>query len=563
MRLETKLGWNTAVLIFAMVVSAAIAHVKIQEANVLSDTIINERQPLIRSSRELRLNTILSTRAIETSLLLQGTDEEASAAYYRVHQQKWVEAQSAMDQIHRHSTGPHLLGASQEIDDVDQQERLMDDLLDNAHQVRLQGVQVGMDGSLMLLRRVLALDLAICTATSKLVNSQEEQSTRELEQLRAANHAVAVTLWAVTGIAAVLGALLSYWLARRLGSTIDRVAQRADAIARGDLEGAALTLEGTLQIDSLARSVNRMQERLGLVIGEFAQQSETMAVSANTMRSSSEGMHRRIDLQSRQTQQAAAAMTEMSASIAEVSRHTQDAAQAAKDAAQTARAGGEIVDAILGLMDAMTQAVRRVTEKMEMLGQDSRRIAKIVTVIDDIAKKTNLLALNASIEAARAGEQGRGFAVVAGEVRRLAESTGKATSEIAGMIQANQLSSSAVVEEIETGRTLVADGVATTRRAGSSLERIIEIAERVDRMIAQIAIATAQQAAAADQSSASLDAIHALSGENLLEMATTAGGIEALQAAAVAIGGQVESRFADGRPRLVERGPENLGWDAA
>ena len=94
--------------------------------------------------------------------------------------------------------------------------------------------------------------------------------------------------------------------------------------------------------------------------------------------------------------------------------------------------------------------------------------------------------------------------------------------------------------EVESGTKIAAEGSAATKLAGAALERIIGMAERVDRMIAQIAIATAQQAAAADQSSASLDAIHALSGENLEEMATTAQGVEALRGAAVAMERQVE-----------------------
>jgi methyl-accepting chemotaxis protein len=161
-------------------------------------------------------------------------------------------------------------------------------------------------------------------------------------------------------------------------------------------------------------------------------------------------------------------------------------------------------------------------------------------VIDEIARKTNLLALNAAIEAARAGDHGRGFAVVAGEVRRLAESTAQATGEIATMIQEIQDRTRVAISSMESGTGTVEQGVVTTNQAGEALERIIGMAERVDKMIAQIAIAASQQAAAADQSSASLDSIHSLSHDNLVEMATTASGIETLRTTAVTLEQQVD-----------------------
>jgi methyl-accepting chemotaxis protein len=276
------------------------------------------------------------------------------------------------------------------------------------------------------------------------------------------------------------------------------------------------------------------------VIGTVSQTSSTLAGSAESMRSASEQIHRRIDQQSQQTQQAATAMAQMSISIAEVSRHTQSAAETARDAAQTAHEGGDIVKRVLGSMQSIASAVTETSETVGLLGEDSRRISQIVTVIDDIAKKTNLLALNAAIEAARAGEQGRGFAVVAGEVRRLAESTAKATGEIGGMIQGIQQRTRTAVASMESGIETVSAGVTTTNQAGDALERIIGMAERVDRMIAQIAIAASQQSAAATQSSSSLDAIHTLSSENLLEIATTSQGIDGLRSSARAMEEQVD-----------------------
>jgi len=382
------------------------------------------------------------------------------------------------------------------------------------------------------------------------------------QQLRAVLCVMAIAI-------ALAGAVLSLVLGRRVARDMGSIADRANAIAAGDLSGALAVIDQTLEVVDLARAVSCVQNRLREMMGAFAETSSTLAGSANSMRLSSEGMHRRMDQQSQQTQQAATAMTEMSASIAEVSRHTQDAAQSARDAAATAREGGVIVNGMLEAIGEMTVGVGRSSAAIGLLAEDSKKISQIVNVIDEIAKKTNLLALNAAIEAARAGEQGRGFAVVAGEVRRLAESTAKATSEIAQMILGIQQRTGAAMEEMVSGTKIVSGGMATTMQAGEALEKIIGMAERVDRMIAQIAIATAQQAAAADQSSASLDAIHALSGENLSEMATTAQGIEALREAAVAMERQVEGsmvrRVSERRKKVVRDGVgfEAAGWGAA
>ena len=382
------------------------------------------------------------------------------------------------------------------------------------------------------------------------------------QQLRAVLCVMAIAI-------ALAGAVLSLVLGRRVARDMGSIADRANAIAAGDLSGALAVIDQTLEVVDLARAVSCVQNRLREMMGAFAETSRTLAGSANSMRLSSEGMHRRIDQQSQQTQQAATAMMEMSASIAEVSRHTQDAAQSARDAAATAREGGVIVNGMLEAIGEMTVGVGRSSAAIGLLAEDSKKISQIVNVIDEIAKKTNLLALNAAIEAARAGEQGRGFAVVAGEVRRLAESTAKATSEIAQMILGIQQRTGAAMEEMVSGTKIVSGGMATTMQAGEALEKIIGMAERVDRMIAQIAIATAQQAAAADQSSASLDAIHALSGENLSEMATTAQGIEALREAAVAMERQVEGsmvrRVSERRKKVVRDGVgfEAAGWGAA
>jgi methyl-accepting chemotaxis protein len=391
----------------------------------------------------------------------------------------------------------------------------------------------------LLQTRIFSLDSTLFASMGTLIESQEKLCDADMDALQQANRSVLITLWTATIFGAVLGGLLSFLLARRTTRSIGLLVDRANAIASGDLTGAELDLDSS-EGRSLARAMQQMQSGLGSILGTVSHTAGSLTASAATMSATTDKIHRRVDEQAQQTQQAATAMQEMSASIAEVSRHTQSAAQTARSAAQTAHEGDAIVKQMLVSMHSIATAVSDTSSAIGLLGEDSHRISQIVTVIDEIARKTNLLALNAAIEAARAGEQGRGFAVVAAEVRRLAESTAQATGEISSMIQGIQDRTRTAIASMASGNLTVEQGVVTTNQAGQALEHIIEMAERVDRMIAQIAIAASQQAAAADQSSASLHSIHNLSYENLTEMATTTSGIESLRDTANALERQVD-----------------------
>jgi len=164
-------------------------------------------------------------------------------------------------------------------------------------------------------------------------------------------------------------------------------------------------------------------------------------------------------------------------------------------------------------MRKIAVVVGKSAETVKELGKSSDQIGEIVTVIDDIADQTNLLALNAAIEAARAGEQGRGFAVVADEVRKLAERTTKATKEIAGMIKKIQADTAGAVSSMQEGTRQVDQGIAMADKAGNSLKEIVQVSQKVTDMVMQIAAASEQQSSASEQISQNVEAISTVTGQ--------------------------------------------------
>ncbi len=540
MKLEAKLGLSTGLLVLAMFLSAYTAHVRIQEANDLSSSIVTRRMPAVMALRDARLSLVEGIRTLE-SYLLFGIDQQSAADYQKQRANEWQVVDHALAELQKSVQTFDLGNDREKLNTIVSDLNSLCTLEDKVEQLNASHTPEGTTQAYDLLRNeIVTRHTKINIDLNQLIAEQVSQSNVEAEQLQRANHSVLLTLWLTTLFGAAIGGSLSMLLGRRIASAVNIVAQRANAIAAGDLTGKELDLHSNDQIGNLVVSMQQMQDNLGTIIGTVVQTAGTLTGNAASMRTASDRMHRRIDQQSQQTQQAASAMQEMSASIAEVSRHTQSAAETARNAAETARAGGTIVKEVLGNMHSIATAVSETSATVGLLGDDSRKISQIVTVIEEIARKTNLLALNAAIEAARAGDQGRGFAVVAGEVRRLAESTALATGEIASMIQGVQDRTRTAIASMASGTGTVEHGVVTTTQAGEALQRIIGMAEQVDRMITQIAIAANQQSVAANQSSSSLDSIHSLSHENLTEMATTAAGIESLRTTAAALEHQVD-----------------------
>ncbi len=297
----------------------------------------------------------------------------------------------------------------------------------------------------------------------------------------------------------------------------------------------AKSVEETLAAkEQLHAAMVTMKSNLTGMVSEMKQNADQLASAANEISSSSEEMAAGVRTQTDQAAQVSTAVEEMTATIVESSKNANEAKSLSEQASSTAGSGqnivGETISGMVKIADSATQAGKIVNE----LAEASDRIGEIISVIDDIADQTNLLALNAAIEAARAGEQGRGFAVVADEVRKLAERTGTATGEITEMIKGIQGDSNRAVSSMEEAGNLVEAGKGLADQAGNSLNEISDMSQRVMDMITQIATAADQQSAAAEQISKNIEHISTVTKE-------TAAGAEQSAAAAEQLSRQAES----------------------
>ena len=228
-------------------------------------------------------------------------------------------------------------------------------------------------------------------------------------------------------------------------------------IAKGDLSAHVPVKSGDRS--SLLADLASMRDGLREVISSIQKNSLEVAAAAQQVSVASSQVASRSMEQAESASSMALAVETLSTGISGVSENASTTKQIAHEASTRSHTGREAISSTASEMEAIASLVQEAASGIHAMAEKSQQISGIVAVIREIADQTNLLALNAAIEAARAGEQGRGFAVVADEVRKLAERTAVATSEIAGMIQQVQDSASGAVDGMASAASQVGRGV--------------------------------------------------------------------------------------------------------
>ncbi|MBB1486734.1 methyl-accepting chemotaxis protein [Oceanospirillum sediminis] len=315
-----------------------------------------------------------------------------------------------------------------------------------------------------------------------------------------------------SGVSGLIGAGICWALLSPLRVAVKHMTRKEDSALLAEMYSGSAAEAGRLAHATIMREANETAIRTRILYSA----NELSSLGQTTQEIADQASHA-VSQQGDEVRHISSAISQMSVAIDEVALQSRNTSDAIASALQNARQGRAIVNGTIESIQQLSEQVQTTSAQVEHLAGVSKDIHHTVTLINDIAAQTNLLALNAAIEAARAGEQGRGFAVVADEVRQLAERTQASTEEIQHILQKLSRRTEEVAQVMRSSRTIAEQSVVQGEVAGNTLAEIEACMESINTMSEAIAKAATEQSMAAENVRNNLQTVN-----NATEAATLA-----------------------------------------
>lgn len=303
---------------------------------------------------------------------------------------------------------------------------------------------------------------------------------------------------------------------------LDEIADLAD----GDLRSYATVSEDFT--GAIADSINFAIDQLRDLVSRIHETSQEVARYTQDTQSITNQLAEASEHQAQEIAGASTAMNEMAQSIDQVSSNASESAEVAERSVQIASNGAQVVNRSIEGMDTIREQIQETSKRIKRLGESSQEIGNIVSLINDIADQTNILALNAAIQASMAGEAGRGFAVVADEVQRLAERSASATKQIKTLVKTIQTDTNEAVISMEQTTTEVVRGANLAKDAGIALDEIQKVSGDLANLIASISDAAKLQSASASHIATTMTVVQEITSQTTTATFDTARSVSEL-----------------------------------
>lgn len=292
-----------------------------------------------------------------------------------------------------------------------------------------------------------------------------------------------------------------------------------------DLADGDLTTTATVTEDftgAIADSINFTIDQLRILVSQINDTAQKVSNAAEETQGTALHLAEASEHQAQEIAGASAAVNEMAVTIDQVSANAAESASVVERSVKIANQGAEVVQNTIHGMDTIREQIQDTAKRIKRLGESSQEIGDIVSLINDIADQTNILALNAAIQASMAGDAGRGFAVVADEVQRLAERSSAATKQIEALVKTIQSDTNEAVISMEQTTSEVVRGARLAQNAGQALGDIETVSQELAELIQNISNAARQQAASAGHISNTMNVIQEITQQTNAGTTTTA-----------------------------------------
>jgi len=294
-------------------------------------------------------------------------------------------------------------------------------------------------------------------------------------------------------------------------TAVVKLLNEISALTEGDLTARAVVTEDFT--GSIADSFNDMAEQLTKIVKDVKGATLEVSNTSTKISSSTRMLAQTSKKQSAQISESIAAIDMMAASIQEVAEQALQSTTVSEQSMINAKDGATAVQETNKAMDTIRERVQETARAIKRLGESSQEIGNIVQIINEIADRTSILALNASIQAAMAGDAGRGFAVVAEEVQRLAERSTNSTKQIETLVKNIQGEINEAGTRMDESIQHVVEGSKLADDAHNKLQEIETVSSQVAGSIQKISVAAKQQAKDSESISKTMEEIGKISSQ--------------------------------------------------